>query len=61
MNDIKITLSDLSIDEVNAILAGLQELPAKICNPMSMKIRQQAEGQLPKQEPSMQDLAQPAE
>ena len=61
MNDIKITLSDLSIDEVNAILAGLQELPGKICNPMSQKIRQQAESQLPKQEPSMQDLAQPAE
>jgi hypothetical protein len=61
MNDIKITLSDLSIDEVNAILAGLQELPGKICNPMSQKIRQQAEAQLPKQEPSMQDLATPAE
>lgn len=60
MNDIKITLSDLSIDEVNAILAGLQELPAKIANPMSQKIRQQAEAQLPKQEPSMQDLATPA-
>ena len=51
MNDIKITLSDLSIDEVNAILAGLQELPGKICNPMTQKIREQAEAQLPKQEP----------
>lgn len=60
MNDIRITLSDLSIDEVNAILAGLQELPGKICNPISQKIRQQAEAQLPKQEPSMQDLATPA-
>jgi hypothetical protein len=61
MNDIKFTLSDLSVDEVNAILAALQELPGKICNPMTQKIRQQAEAQLPKQEPSMQDLATPAE
>ena len=60
MNDIKITLSDLSIEEVNFILAGLQELPGKICNPMSQKIRTQAESQLPKQEPSMEDLATPA-
>jgi hypothetical protein len=48
MNDIKFTLSDLSVDEVNAILAALQELPGKICNPMTQKIRQQAEAQLPK-------------
>ncbi len=47
---IKITLTDLSVDEVNFILAGLQELPGKICNPMSMKIKGQAESQLPKQE-----------
>lgn len=57
MNDIKITLSDLSIDEVNAILAGLQELPGKICNPMSQKIRQQAEGQLPQQEQQPEAVA----
>jgi hypothetical protein len=61
MNDLKFNLSDLTLDEVNAILAGLQELPGKICNPVSQKIRQQAEAQIPKQEPSMQDLAQPAE
>jgi hypothetical protein len=52
MNDIKIILSDLSIDEVNAILAGLQELPAKICNPMSQKIRAQAEAQLQASSPA---------
>lgn len=57
MNDIKITLSDLSIDEVNAILAGLQELPAKICNPMTQKIRQQAEAQLPQQEQQPEAVA----
>lgn len=50
MNDIKFTLNDLSVDEVNAILAGLQELPAKIANPLSQKVREQAEAQLPKQE-----------
>jgi hypothetical protein len=50
MNDIKFTLNDLSVDEVNAILAGLQELPAKIANPLSQKVREQAEAQLPKQD-----------
>ena len=50
MNDIKFTLNDLSVDEVNAILAGLQELPAKIANPLTQKVRQQAEAQLPKQD-----------
>ena len=60
MNDIKFTLTDFSIDEVNAILAALQELPAKVCNPVTQKIRQQAEAQLPKPEPTMQDLATPA-
>lgn len=48
MNDIRFNLTDLSIDEINAILAALQELPGKICNPMTQKIRQQAEAQLPK-------------
>lgn len=50
MNDIKFNLNDLSVDEVNAILAGLQELPAKIANPLSQKVREQAEAQLPKQD-----------
>lgn len=52
MNNIKFTLTDLSIDEINAILASLQELPGKICNPMTKKIREQAEAQIPKQEPA---------
>ena len=50
MNDIKFTLNDLSVDEINCILAGLQELPAKIANPLSQKVNEQAEAQLPKQE-----------
>lgn len=32
----------LDLSEINAILAVLQELPAKTCNPLSEKIRQQA-------------------
>jgi hypothetical protein len=50
MNDIKFTLNDLSVDEINFILAGIQELPAKIANPLSQKLREQAQSQLPKQE-----------
>jgi hypothetical protein len=54
MNDIKFTLSELSVDEVNCILAGLQELPAKIANPLSQKIHDQAQEQMPKQEAAPQ-------
>lgn len=50
MSQLRFILSDLSLDEVNNILAGLQELPGKICNPISRKIKEQAEAQLPKQE-----------
>ena len=57
MNDTKFTLNDLSVDEVNCILAGLQELPAKIANPLSQKIREQAESQLPKQDAAPQEAA----
>lgn len=38
----------LSIDETNAILAGLQELPAKVANPITNKIQSQAAYQLTK-------------
>jgi hypothetical protein len=41
---------EFTLQEANSILAGLQELPAKIANPLSAKIRQQAEPQLPKPE-----------
>ena len=50
MNEIKFTLTNLTVDEVNTILAGLQELPAKFCNPLTAKIRQQAEQQIPRPE-----------
>lgn len=36
----------LNLDEANAILAALQELPAKICNPISDKIKAQAQEQI---------------
>jgi hypothetical protein len=42
----QLTISDLTIDEVNAVLIALQELPAKVCNPLSDKIRTQAKSQL---------------
>lgn len=40
---------ELSVEEINNVLAGLQELPGKICNPLSLKIQQQASQQLPKE------------
>ena len=52
MNETTINLTDLSIQEVNYILAGLQEIPAKISNPLSQKLREQAESQVSKQAPA---------
>ena len=36
----------LTLEEINVTLAALQELPAKICNPLSQKITEQAKKQL---------------
>lgn len=36
--------------EANTILAALQEIPAKIANPLSRKMQEQAQEQMPKQE-----------
>jgi hypothetical protein len=36
----------LSVEEINLILAALQELPAKACNPLTQKIHEQARPQL---------------
>ena len=41
----------LTIEETNIVLAALQELPAKLCNPLSQKLQQQAQPQLPQPEP----------
>jgi hypothetical protein len=47
MNPQEITLNfTLTIDETNAILAALQELPARVCNPMTQKLKGQAEPQI---------------
>ena len=45
---------EFTLDEANAILAGLQELPAKISNPLSAKIQQQAQSQIAKAEEQKQ-------
>ena len=37
----------VTIEEANQILAGLQELPAKISNPLTVKLQTQAKEQLP--------------
>lgn len=36
----------VNIEEANIILAGLQELPGKICNPLTQKLQTQAKEQL---------------
>jgi hypothetical protein len=51
MKDIEFTFR-VTYEEANVILAGLQELPGKICNPLTQKLQQQAQEQLPKPEPS---------
>lgn len=48
------TFTDITMDEANLILAGLQELPAKVANPLTQKIQIQAKSQLP-QEPAPQE------
>lgn len=44
-NTTEITLT-VNIEEANILLAGLQELPGKICNPLSAKLQKQAQEQL---------------
>jgi hypothetical protein len=42
---------ELSLEEANVILAALQEVPAKLCNPISEKIKTQAESQIAAMQP----------
>lgn len=44
-NDYELNLQ-LTVGEVNAILHALQEIPAKICNPLTNKIHSQSAPQL---------------
>ena len=56
----KITMNNSTIEfnfrvtyeEANIILAGLQELPAKVANPLTQKLQMQAQEQMPKAEAS---------
>lgn len=48
------TFTDLSLEEANMLLAGLQELPAKLANPLTQKLQAQAQSQL-KQEAAPSD------
>jgi hypothetical protein len=52
----------LNLEEANAILAALQELPAKICNPISDKIKAQAQEQIAAMQtaPVAEAVAEPA-
>jgi hypothetical protein len=56
MNDPILTLT-LSVNEINAVLAGLQELPAKVCNPLSQKIQKEAQEQLQQLQPPTEQAA----
>jgi len=49
MNDTPLTFT-ITVQEANTILAGLQELPAKLCNPLTKKLQEQAREQLKSQE-----------
>lgn len=44
--DTKITLSDLSVNDVNLIMAGLGELSLKVSVDLWMRLKQQGEAQL---------------
>lgn len=51
MNEQTITLT-LTVPEVNAVLQVMGELPTKTgAYPLVMKIKEQAEAQMPKEEP----------
>lgn len=44
-NSTEITLT-VTLDDANLILAGLQELPAKLANPLTQRLQEQARAQL---------------
>lgn len=52
MNENPTLTFEFTLNEANAILAGLQELPAKVCNPLSQKITDQAKAQLDPAKPA---------
>lgn len=46
MNDTKITLNDLTVNDMNIIMAGLGKLPLETVVELWMRIKAQAEAQL---------------
>ena len=46
MNEPKITLSDLSVNDVNLIMAGLGKLPLEAVVELWARLKQQGEAQL---------------
>jgi hypothetical protein len=48
---------EITLEEINMVLAALQELPAKLCNPLSEKIRTQAQAQIAAMQAAEQDSA----
>lgn len=46
MNDQKITLTDLTVNDMNVIMAGLGKLPLEAVVELWMRIKAQAEAQL---------------
>lgn len=47
----------LTLEEANVVLAALQELPGKICNPLSESIKTQAQAQLAAMQAAEQESA----
>lgn len=52
---------NLELNDINVILAALQELPAKVCNPLTDKVKSQAVPQLQALQPAEAEPEVPAE
>lgn len=50
VKEVKITLADLSVNDVNLLVAGLGKLPLDAAIDVFMRIKTQAEAQLQKQD-----------
>jgi hypothetical protein len=48
---------EINLEETNMVLAALQELPAKLCNPLSEKIKSQAQAQIAAMQVAQQEPA----
>lgn len=51
-SDIKLTLTNLSVNDVNLIMAGLGKLPLEATVDLWMRLKQQGEAQLKPAEPA---------